>query len=356
MVNNMLDSTHLKYPPRIENRVINHKYTSHTLDFLKKETIVPFDCYIKRYGDYVVIIQAGTYISEELLTKMHNNKEIYILREDYEKINHYLTEHEYIDLSEEHTMSSTNDAIRAALDLSERMSNLFGIHEEQLSILYTTTSNLMQKIFDDADEMLPLDALYACVNQLAKWITPETNSLPVLLKIIPDEYTTHHHSADVAFLAVILANAIHLSQEEIIDVGFAGLLHDIGKLRIDLNILLKPSKLKIDEYETVKNHSDFGCTILTDNGITNKKILNAVRFHHEKLDGSGYPQGLRGKLIPKYAKIVGMCDTFDALTTKRTFRNNYTSYEALLVMKQDMALELDKDYINKFIGLMIINQ
>jgi HD-GYP domain-containing protein (c-di-GMP phosphodiesterase class II) len=347
----MPDTSHLKYPPRIDKRVMNHKYTSHSFSILVKETVLPFDCYIKRYSDYVIIIQAGTYITEELLQKMHHNKEIYFLKEDSQKIRDYQTEHETIDLSQENTVSAKKP-IKAALDLPQTMLNLFGTLEERLCLLYGTTSNLMQMIFDEGDEKLPLDALYTCVNQFAACIHPETNTLPMLLKIIPDEYTTHHHSTNVGFLAVILANAIHLSQEEIIDVGFAGLLHDIGKIRIDSNILLKPSKLKDTEYETVKNHSDYGYAILTDNGISNPKILNGVHFHHERLDGSGYPKGLRAKLVPKYAQIVGMCDAFDALTTKRTFRDNYTSFEALLVMKQDMAAQLDKNYINTFIGLM----
>lgn len=350
----MPDSDHVKYPPRIAKRVINHKYTAHTLDILVKETVLPFDCYIKRYSDYVIVIQAGTFITEELLQKMHHNKEIYFLKEDSEKIRQYETDQECIDLSQENALS-TNQAIKAALNLPQTMFNHFGTLEDRLSMLYATTSDLMQMIFDDANEKLPMDALYACVTQLAQCINPETNALPMLLKIIPDEYTTHHHSTNVAFFSVILANAIHLSQEEIIDVGLSGLLHDIGKIRIDTYILLKPSRLYEDEYETVKHHSDYGYEILTDNGIINQNILNGVHFHHERLDGSGYPKGLRGKLIPKYAQIVGVCDAFDALTTKRTFRDSYTSYEALLAMKQEMASQFDNIYINTFIKLLRVD-
>ncbi|MDQ1297578.1 MAG: hypothetical protein QG558_116 [Campylobacterota bacterium] len=332
----MIDSTHKKYPPRIDKRVINHQYLPCSLDILIKETILPFDCYIKRYGDYVVIIQAGTYISGELLEKMSNNKEIYLLKEDSEKIGQYKTELNVIDLSDSRF-------------------NVLETCEERLSVMYTTMSNAMKAIFDNRDEKLPLEALYTYLDQLAKCVDLETNILSLLLKNIPDEYTTHHHSTNVAFFAVILAKAIHLSQEEIIDVGFTGLVHDIGKIRIDSNLLLKPSRLDDDEYEIVKHHADDGYAILADNGIINQKILNGVRFHHERLDGSGYPKGLRRKLIPKYAQIVGVCDVFDALTTKRTFRKNYTSYEALLVMKQEMASQFDDLYVNTFIKLLSRN-
>ncbi|MDP1784139.1 MAG: HD domain-containing protein [Sulfuricurvum sp.] len=335
---------------RIVQRDITNKYIPYKLDILVKETILSFDCYIKRHGDYVIIIEAGTYISKALLEKIDGNKAVYVVKTDSEKVNKYRIDHEIIDLPGEKTLSE-KEVVKAALDLSETLCNVIGTFKERLSLVYTTTSNLMQTI-DNVDEKLPLDALHACVIQLVKCVNLEMNMIPMLFNIIPDEYTTHYHSTNVAFFAVILANSIHLSEEEIIDIGFAGLLHDIGKIRIAPTILLKPTRLDEEEYKSIKYHPEFGYEILKDNGITNQRILNGVRFHHERLDGSGYPKGLRGKLIPKYARVLGMCDAFDALTTKRTFRNNYSSYEALLVMKQEMVFQFDKDYINTFIQLL----
>lgn len=322
-----------KYPPRIEKRVINTEYVSYALNMLVKETIVPFDCYIKRYGDYVIIIEAGAHISEELLRKLQNNKEIYILKIDSEKMSQYQLDHKIIDLSDNRI-----DALETC--------------EEQLSLMYTETSNLMQTIFDKGNEKFPLDPLRLSLSELVQDLNLDAIMLPMLLKIFPQEYTTHNHSTNVAFIAIILAKALDLSQEEIVDVGLTGLLHDIGKLRIDKQLLLKPSHLEEDEYETIKHHSEYGYMILKDNGVENQKILNGVHFHHERLDGSGYPKGLRDRLIPKYAKIIGICDAFDALTTKRTFRNYYTSYEALVVMKQEMAMQFDNSYINILINLL----
>ncbi|MDD5212106.1 MAG: hypothetical protein PHV62_06805, partial [Sulfuricurvum sp.] len=89
-----------KYPPRISNRVINHKYIAYTFDVLVKGTILPFDCYIKRYNDFVIIIEAGTFMSEELLEKLHNNKYIYFLKSNFEKINQYQLEHEIVSLTD----------------------------------------------------------------------------------------------------------------------------------------------------------------------------------------------------------------------------------------------------------------
>jgi len=141
-------------------------------------------------------------------------------------------------------------------------------------------------------------------------------------------------------------------KSELIDLAYAGLMHDIGKIRIDQMLLLKPSSLDDHEYELVQNHSGYGVEILQNNGIENQKILDAIRHHHEKLDGKGYPNQLRGKRIPKFARIIGMCDVFDALTTRRTYRMSYTSYEALILMKQEMADQFDPYYSETFIRLL----
>lgn len=322
-----------KYPPRIEKRVMSREYLSYPLYILQKESIVPFDCYIKRYDDYVIIIEAGSYISEDFLEKLKNNKEIYILRNDSEKMNQYQTDHNIVNLSD------------TTFNVSETS-------EKRLSTLYTDISKAMQTIFDKGDEKFSLDALRLPLIELVDDVNLNADLFPRLFKIIPMEYTTHNHSTNVAFFAMILTKALDLSYEDIIDVGLTGLLHDIGKIRIDNQLLLKPSRLKEDEYETIKHHSEYGYSILKDNGVENQKILNGVHLHHERLDGSGYPKGLRDKMIPKYAKIIGICDAFDALTTKRTFRNHYTSYEALLVMKQEMATQFDTLYINTLVKLL----
>lgn len=105
------------------------------------------------------------------------------------------------------------------------------------------------------------------------------------------------------------------------------------------------------EFNLIQTHSEVGVEILQKNGVTTPKILDAVLYHHEKLNGQGYPKGLRGKQIPKFASIIGMCDVFDALTTRRTYRVNYSSYEALLLMKQQMAHQFDEHYSDTFIRL-----
>ncbi|MFA6187921.1 MAG: HD domain-containing phosphohydrolase [Sulfuricurvum sp.] len=334
----------------VVNRIINHTYAQHDPDILLQDTVIPFDCYIKRYADYVIIIEAGTYISAALLQKISSNEKIYILASDTEKLQTYHIAHDYC-YSIKNDAVTMEEAINAASDLPNALSEIV-TNEEKFSFVYATSATLMETIFDSGQEQLPVSAIYTCMEQLVTSVNLETNAVGLLFKNISGEYTAYYHSTNVAFLAVILATKLGLSEEDRIGVGHAGLLHDIGKIKIDQELLLKASYLEDNEFEIIKQHSEYGYIILKNNGITDKKVLDGVHFHHENLNGSGYPKGLRGKLIPKYAKIVGVCDAFDALTTKRTFRDSYTSYEALIVMKREMALQFDEHYIGVFIKLL----
>ena len=173
----------------------------------------------------------------------------------------------------------------------------------------------------------------------------------MVLKLTPQEYSIHHHSVNVAFFAAIVGTIIDVGASEMEPLTLAALVHDIGKLRIDPEILDKPESLEEEEYEIIKRHTIQGCELLEQNGITDPAILKGVRYHHERLDGSGYPEGLKGKMIPKIARIIGMCDAFDALTTQRTFRKNYTSFEALMLMKKEMKTQFHEKLVDGFIHL-----
>ncbi|MFY9142652.1 HD-GYP domain-containing protein [Sulfuricurvum sp.] len=335
---------------RVVQRVISYKYLPLNPSSLIEGAAIPFDCYIKRFGDYVIIIEAGTIISKNLLDKIDKNGVIYILKHDTEKLKVYREPYENGNEIILHGLH-TEEMVDTVSKMSHMLSQINGL-DEKLEVVYSVTSNLLEAIFNKKDEKLPLEAIQESATQLVEHVSIDVKTIHVMLNRMPTDYTTHNHSTNVAFLSVILGKALGLTKEALVEIAFAGLMHDIGKIRIDKEMLLKPGPLDEDEYELVKGHSDAGYGILLDNGITNQKILYGVRFHHEKLDGSGYPQGLRGKMISVFARILGICDVFDALTTKRTFRTNYTSFEALLLMKKEMNSQLDESYIDAFIRLL----
>ena len=149
-----------------------------------------------------------------------------------------------------------------------------------------------------------------------------------------DSYTLGHVER-VANLAVLLGKKLRMPQEDIEALWFAGVLHDIGKIGIPDGILNKNGKLNNAEWELMKTHTEIGYKICLPLKNTLGSALNAIRYHHEKLDGSGYPEGLRAELIPEIARIMSIADYFDALTTDRPYRRKLSKEKSLEILKEE---------------------
>ena len=134
-----------------------------------------------------------------------------------------------------------------------------------------------------------------------------------------DSYT-RGHSDRVAEYSVLIGEKVGLSEEQLKILKIGGLFHDIGKIGIPDKILLKPEKLTDEEYSEIKNHPAIGAHILGSATIF-KDAIPIVKHHHEKYDGRGYPAGLKGEEIPYLARIAAIADTFDAMTSRRSYRN-----------------------------------
>ena len=134
-----------------------------------------------------------------------------------------------------------------------------------------------------------------------------------------DPYT-RGHSDRVSEYSVLIGEKVGLSEEELKTLRIGGLFHDIGKIGIPDKILLKTDKLTDDEYSEIKNHPSIGAHILGEATIF-KDIVPIVKHHHEKFDGRGYPSGLKGEEIPYMARIAAIADTFDAMTSRRSYRD-----------------------------------
>lgn len=320
---------------------------------IQEGSIINFDCFIKRFGDFVIIIEKGTLISAELAYKIKQNEAIYIASHEDKAFQSYKKTHGIEENKGTSVqMTTLQEVLPQVINLSEKLDAAPNVIKK-IELVYQMTALLMEAVFNEKGEQIPLSAVEKCIHYIVESLeSSDLNLIAPILHMMPDNYTTHHHSTNVAFLSVILGRAIGLHKAELNLLAYAALLHDIGKLRIDQALLLKPSSLDEREFNLIQTHSEGGVEILQKNGVDNPKILDAVLYHHEKLNGQGYPKGLHGKRIPKFARIIGMCDVFDALTTRRTYRINYSSYEALLLMKQQMAHQFDEHYSDVFIHLL----
>ncbi|MDL2232823.1 HD-GYP domain-containing protein [Ruminococcaceae bacterium OttesenSCG-928-L11] len=162
-----------------------------------------------------------------------------------------------------------------------------------------------------------------------------------------DEYT-YHHSLSVAVLSISIGQYLNLSADELNRLGKCSIMHDIGKTAIPLEIINKPSKLDDDEFRIVKGHSTAGFDYLTSRGIGDEEMWSGVLHHHEKYDGSGYPNGLKGEEIPLWSRIITVADVYDALTSNRPYRKPMQPSEAIEYILGGSYSSFDFDMVDAF--------
>ncbi len=180
----------------------------------------------------------------------------------------------------------------------------------------------------------------------------DLNSIQTLVTAVDlkDRYTGGH-SAEVSRLAVHLAKRIGLSRQETEHVRVAALLHDIGKIGISDNILLKPHRLSSNELDQIRKHPEMGVLILKYSKDF-KKVLPIVLHHHEKWDGSGYPNGLQGEKIPLLARIVTIVDAYEAMTSNRPYRMGMSKNKALSQLRKFASIQFDPYLVEIFSGII----
>ena len=165
-----------------------------------------------------------------------------------------------------------------------------------------------------------------------------------------DPYT-RGHSDRVAEYSVLLGEKLGLSDNDIKTLRVGGLFHDIGKIGIPDSILLKESKLTDDEYSEIKNHPSIGAHILCDAEVF-KDIIPIVKHHHERYDGRGYPGQLKGEDIPYFARIAAVADAFDAMTSKRTYRDSLPLDVVRGEIEKNLGTQFDPNVGKVFLDIL----
>lgn len=166
-----------------------------------------------------------------------------------------------------------------------------------------------------------------------------------------DQYTAEH-CINVAILSMGLAHALEWPKEEIESAGLTGLLHDLGKMKVDQAILNKPGRLTPEEFDHLKTHSRLGYDLLVEDDTLSREIKQAVLHHHERPDGHGYPAGLPEARIPPMAALVGVVDAYDAITSHRIYDAARSHHEALSILWQQKGTQFSQPMVEAFIQFM----
>ena len=211
----------------------------------------------------------------------------------------------------------------------------------------------IQYLFKNTDSSSFIDETENVSNELLNAIN-EDDAVAIDISIlkVSDEYT-FKHSVDVATMAMIIGKNYGLTKDEVREIGISGLLHDVGKSKVPNEVLNKPAKLDEKEFEIMKNHSLLGYNILKENKKFPMSIMCGVLQHHEKMNGTGYPMGVTGDKIGKYARIIAVADVYDALVTERPYKKGFAKRDAI-EMIMAMTQELDLKAMTSFLKSVIL--
>ena len=161
---------------------------------------------------------------------------------------------------------------------------------------------------------------------------------------------TDEHNYRVTIYSVQLAQVLHMSKREVQEIIIGAFLHDIGKIGIEDSILLKNTKLSNDEFAKMKEHVNKGIQIIKKNQWL-ERGKNIILCHHEKYDGSGYPNGIKGENIPKIARLFAIIDVFDALTSKRPYKEPFSYDKAIRILKESGGSHFDPAILDTFLSI-----
>lgn len=187
------------------------------------------------------------------------------------------------------------------------------------------------------------------VGGFAESILTNPSALNWLTLIKEESEYTAEHCLNVGVLAMIFGRHLGFEQQHIEELGLAGMLHDVGKMKIDPLVLDKPGKLTDEEFAQIKAHTLEGYAMLADDPDLPTAVKEASRDHHERMNGSGYPYGKKGDEIGLYAKIIAIVDTYDAITSDRVYSKARPASEALRILYETRRTHYDEALIFRFI-------
>lgn len=163
----------------------------------------------------------------------------------------------------------------------------------------------------------------------------------------------YRHSVDVAALSTILGKWIGLTPQQLSLLSYSAILHDFGKTKIDENILNKLAPLTESDLKIIRSHPTIGYNYIKQIPYLDSSVSYGVLMHHERLDGSGYPLGLKAESIHQFARIIAIADLFDAINSNRRYKKKKRPFEALEIIKKDSLEKLDYEYCNIFIDHIV---
>lgn len=221
--------------------------------------------------------------------------------------------------------------------------------EKKVSLLRQTALRVVDELFQNpSPENLARSS--KVVNSFVYLLMKDPGAYQLLSKLSSHDPYTLQHTVGTAVTAIIVARKIGFQDEQDLrDIGYAGLLHDIGKVKIRKEILNKDGPLDEHEWEEMRTHAQVGYDMLKDNPIFSERVKRAVLEHHEDKNGTGYPKGLKESEVTAFTKIITICDIFNALTTDRTYSKAKNTFEAFQYIRDHLTHKVDEKIFKQLV-------
>ena len=294
---------------------------------LSANEIIPFDVFLQLGLKKVHYLRAGEYFDKNSIKKFHSKaeKKFFILQKDVKAYKKYVQE-----------KLSTN-------------SNLTS--KEKAQLLRDSSMSLIEELFESPKIEEALSGSQTIVDNFVRFMKEDSASITQLVKLSSHDFYTYNHSLDVGVYSLGLGKLLGFSGQELHDLGQGALIHDIGKRQVHVDIITKPGPLDDMEWMQMRKHPAYGLQILNEFEVSNH-IKACAYEHHENMLGTGYPQKLAGDEIHPFAKIVAITDTFDALTTQRSYNVPKSPKEALDFMKNKLKGKYDPDFLEAMYSVL----
>jgi putative nucleotidyltransferase with HDIG domain len=313
----------------MDGSTILEGYSPVNLEIMRLDRVPGFDLYIVGPKGLVLYREKNVpFTFKNLRTLLENNvRYLYFQTTDEDK---------YYDYIEENLISIVEDSKVSPA--------------KKASLIYDSSAHLAQQLISEPDSKNVIQRASKMMDTVVSFTVASKDAYKDIIQMLPGDYYTHSHCANVATYCLALGQVLGLTVNSgLWELTLGGLLHDIGKSRVPPEILNKKGPLTRQEFETVKQHVQWGVEIAGQARSVPHECIPAIAQHHERLSGKGYPFGIKDMHL--FGRIVAVADTFDAITTNRPYAKARSSFEAILLLKTQTT-EYDINVINALIEVM----
>lgn len=254
-------------------------------------------------------------------------------------------------IRQENTQVANDEVQESETEESSNTPVDFKIEIKRASFLYKNAKNIQKRLFSAIDNGLDYDlnATYKIVSAVSESLDRNSNALLCMTHMREERNYLYEHSVNCGVLMAAFAKAMGFDAKLVEDLTLAGLLHDIGMLKIPSKILNKDGKLSPAEQKVVQQHVKVSVALLCSFKEVNETVLDTIRSHHERMDGSGYPLGLHGEKINLYSRMLAIVDVYDAMVSERAHKKPILAANALKLLLKYSESKYDRELVCKFI-------